>query len=41
MPKSPAAQASMRPPFKGRIVPLHVDTANMAAMAMTSAPVQE
>lgn len=40
MPKFPAAQASMRPPLKGIIGPPHVDTANVAAMAMTSAPVQ-
>ena len=40
MPKFPACQASMRPPLKGMIGPLHVDTANMAAMAIMSAPVQ-
>lgn len=36
----PGPQASMRPPLKGIIVPPQVDTANIAAMAMTSAPVQ-
>ena len=40
MPMFPAVQASMRPPLKGIIGPPHVDTANMAAIAMTSAPVQ-